>query len=436
MAASAIARAAADFPDFGAPELPLHLLDERDRRLCLAIYRTTMQRWRTLGFLLDQRLKKPCRKLHPDVQGILLTAAAQLIFMDRIPAHAVVDAAVGLTRSTGHANTAGLCNAVLRRVSEMVAAVHPDDPWSPAPDRVPLGAGYVELAEVRLPRTDNLLNHLSIATSVPITLLTAWQKEHGTARITQLAQHTCENPPTIVTAEDAWLMEESLRDICESHATEGFYLWRGSSEQLTTFLSGHSERRVQDPAAALAVDSTAELQPRLILDYCAGRGTKTRQLAALHPQALIVACEPDKQRLADLQALAEQLPNVTAVDLSHVEEVLAGRQADLLLLDVPCSNTGVLARRPEARYRYSPASLHSLVELQRQIIDTSTQHLAAAGHVLYSTCSIDRAENQQQVAWLLERHPAQVVHEGQLLPSGSGVSYHDGSYSALLRTQS
>lgn len=437
VAALAIARAAADFPDFGAPELPLQKLEERDRRLCLAIYRTTVQRWLTLTYLLDQRLKKPMRKLHPDVQGILLTAAAQLIFMDRIPAHAAVDAAVGLTRAMGHPQTSGLVNAVLRRMTSMVASVHESEPWAPAMNRLPLGAGYVELTDVNLPRTDNLLHHLQIATSVPLTLLSAWQKEHGSARVRQLALHTCENPPTVVAVEEGCEFDDATSAACVAHETQGFFVWQGSSELLATFLAGHPERRVQDPAASLAVESTMHLKPMVILDYCAGRGTKTRQLANLHPQAKIIACEPDTSRLKDLRALAQQDPNVTATDLDGLSVVMEGRRADLLVLDVPCSNTGVLARRPEARYRYSASSLKSLVDLQREIITRSLQFLAAGGHVLYSTCSVDRLENQQQTKWMLEqrqRHgPWRIDHENQLLPSGTGVSYHDGSYSVLAR---
>jgi len=157
----------------------------------------------------------------------------------------------------------------------------------------------------------------------------------------------------------------------------------------------------------------------------------------LHPQARIVACEPDASRLKDLRTLAQHMPSVTATDLDGLPAVLEGRRADLLVLDVPCSNTGVLARRPEARYRYSTSSLKSLVALQQEIITQSSAYLATGGHVLYSTCSVDRLENQNQVSWLLEQRcvhsPWRIVHENQILPGGSGVSYHDGSYSMLAR---
>jgi 16S rRNA (cytosine967-C5)-methyltransferase len=202
------------------------------------------------------------------------------------------------------------------------------------------------------------------------------------------------------------------------------------------FLRAQPARRVQDPAASLAVESTRGLSPQSIIDYCAGRGTKTRQLAALHPGAQVIASDPDPDRLADLRATALGLPNVRALEPKEMG-ALPPRRGDLLLLDVPCSNTGVLARRPEARYRFSNSSLRSVVALQRRIIDSALPLLRPGGHILYSTCSLEEEENRQQVRWLCTRHKAVIVQETCSLPSpgSDDVSYHDGGYFALLRVQ-
>ncbi|MEO0475108.1 MAG: hypothetical protein AAF085_03930, partial [Planctomycetota bacterium] len=108
------------------------------------------------------------------------------------------------------------------------------------------------------------------------------------------------------------------------------------------------------------------------------------------------------------------------------------RAYDLILLDVPCSNTGVLARRPEARYRYTQQTLGELVKLQREIIEQARNWLATDGLMLYSTCSIEPPENQNQIKKLL-RTGGEKLHEHQQLPSGSGDTYTDGSYHALVR---
>ena len=120
-------------------------------------------------------------------------------------------------------------------------------------------------------------------------------------------------------------------------------------------------------------------------------------------------------------------------------EALEGwrRRADLLVLDVPCSNTGVLARRVEAKYRFSPETLASLVDLQRQIIADTLSLLGDQGHLLYATCSIEDAENEKQAEWLVRWHPARIVSSVRRLPSsGPGdppTQYSDGGFFALLK---
>jgi 16S rRNA (cytosine967-C5)-methyltransferase len=115
-----------------------------------------------------------------------------------------------------------------------------------------------------------------------------------------------------------------------------------------------------------------------------------------------------------------------------VAQAFPGHRPDLLVLDVPCSNTGVLARRPEARYRFGRRSLESLVELQRQIMRAAMSLAASGGRVLYSTCSMLDEENQQQAVWLAKQWRGRIVAEHLELPSGIGPAYHDGGYFALL----
>lgn len=177
-----------------------------------------------------------------------------------------------------------------------------------------------------------------------------------------------------------------------------------------------------------AVESTREFKPNLILDYCAGQGTKTRQLALMHPNATIIATDTHTGRRTALRTATTGMPNVRVVEPQQ-----AGEQTyDLILLDVPCSNTGVLARRPEARYRYTQQSVGDLVQLQRQIIQQVLPWLGDAGLLLYSTCSIEPSENHNQIKRLVKQG-AVCLHEHQHWPQGSADTYTDASYHALLR---
>ncbi|MBB6431023.1 transcription antitermination factor NusB [Algisphaera agarilytica] len=398
------------FPDLPLVEPDLEGLSPADARLATAIHRTTIQRWLTLEHLLKRHLKQPMRKMPAETVAILLGGAAQLVLMDRLPAYAVIDESVRLTHVFEVKRTSGVVNAVLRKISDSVVGPS-DEPWAAAPDGLPAADGTtIKLKGKLLPKADNLLAHLVVATSHPMPLLQRWFKQHGRERATAIALNSLQNPPTFVVENEA-----SQR-------------WGGSHAELVDWLAEDSSRRVQDPAslASVAALNGLDFQPRTILDLCAGRGTKTRQLQQVYPEAAITAHDPDDDRRADL----EQVEGVS------VAEPKPGHLFDLIVLDVPCSNTGVLARRPGARYRATEANLKSLVQLQREIVTRALGHLAPGGRLLYCTCSIEAEENDQQARWIVDQAPGlSLDKESTILPESSiqgGSDGHDGSYHAVV----
>jgi 16S rRNA (cytosine967-C5)-methyltransferase len=426
-AAVSLSNAAKRFPDLPAVGLEVTGLPPRDAALAIAIHRTTLQRWITLEFLLDRVLDKPLHTMEPPMQGVLLTGATQLIFMQRLPAHAVVDEQVNLARHMVRSGAAGMVNAVLRKVADMVKAVDLDTPWKPARDRLPLDGGCVLLNEPILPPIEFTARHLAVATSHPRAVINRWSQPHGKQRVIDFCQHGTETPPVIVAVEQGF--DADMTELYQPHATPGFLVWRGDQPALRDFIDQHPDRRVQDPASALPVLSTEGLTFKRALDYCAGRGTKTRQLAALHPNATIAATDVDGERRAALERSTRAMKNVIVVgpDSQPRDKI------DLLLLDVPCSNTAVLARRPEARYRFDSKSFNSLITLQREIMRQTIDWVAPGGVILYSTCSLEREENRGQADWLSQLIRGRVERDHQALPSGRGVTYQDGGYHALIR---
>jgi 16S rRNA (cytosine967-C5)-methyltransferase len=423
----ALAEAASRFPDLWPGGVHTAGLSAADGRLALAIHRAVLQRWLTLEYLLNRHLHQKLRKVEPELAAILLSGAAQLLLMQRMPVYAVIDEAVGLAKQRLRKRAGGLVNAVLRKLAADVAAVEPDQPWEVAWDQLPLGSGRVRLSGGVLPDSDDWQRFWSVVTSHGPALIERWHQALGPERTEALALQGLAQPPTIVAVEPGF--EKPADDTAwQAHQQPGFLLWQGGPGALSDFLSAHPARRVQDPAAAQAVQATAELAPKTILDLCAGRGTKTRQLATLHPEARVVATDINVQRQAELRELARELSNVELADYDN----LPGERFDLVLLDVPCSNTGVLARRPEARYRFSDKHLRELTRTQQSIIDRARPYVRSGGHLLYTTCSIDPAENEQQTDYLEKQTGGEVIHEDRWLPGGAGQSYHDGSYHALL----
>ncbi len=482
LAAQSLARAAATFPNLDPQPLsvPGFGLDPREARLATAIHRAAMQRWLTAEYLLDQFLRQPCRRLQAELRGVLMAGAVQLLFFDRLPAYAVVDESVNLARQLVRKNARGLVNAVLRKLADAIDHHDAKTPWSPAANRLPVEAGTLFLKSDCLPDpATHWVKHVSVVTSHPSALVERWLAIFGPQTTQQLCHHGIQTPPIIVAVEPGsgqvveWpsgqVSEKTDSDLpplppgegrgegatvignrllldvtahhsstigeCNftPHTTPGYLVWQSDHAALTQFLKQHPARRVQDPASAQPVLQLEGLSPKIIIDLCAGRGTKTRQLALMFPHARIIASDVDAQRTVSLHEVAVDFKNVQVIAPEKLDHALAGDKADLLLLDVPCSNTAVLARRPEARYRFRPSTIQSLVALQRDIIARGLSLAAPGAHLLYATCSLDPSESQEQAQHMVTEHSLTLLRETHDLPAGTGATYHDGYFAALLQ---
>ncbi|MHC5114051.1 MAG: transcription antitermination factor NusB [Planctomycetota bacterium] len=422
-----LARRVRQFPVLEISALDTATLDRRDAALAAAIDHAVARRWLTLRAILAGGLRRPWDTLEPNLRAVLLAGAAQCFFLQRIPDHALINEAVEHAKAFVRPGAAKLVNAVLRRTAglrdELLDA---DDPTRR--DTVPLADGRAwrlrepVFAGERWLRTAQRTSH-------PEPVLARWRKTLGADAADRLATHDLVHPPIILTGLAAPPPES------RPHREPGFHVYEGPPDALSEILAPDPAARVQDPASARPVAATADLAPALVVDACAGRGTKTRQLAELHPDARIVATDVDAARRAVLHETFDDREQVEVVEPDRLAP--HRRRADLLLLDVPCSNTGVLARRVEARYRHDPAHLQQLVELQREIVTDTVDLLAPGGHLLYATCSIDPAENEEQVRWIEQRFGMRAVSESTHMPTGlpgdPATEYADGGSWALLR---
>ncbi len=427
-------------------------LDPRDAALARAIEHAVVRRYLTLIACIRPHLSKNWPLLEKPVQAALLGGAAQILFLDRVPAAAAVDASVEWTKRRLRPGAGGLVNAVLRKVAASVAERLPacDETRALLADQtrrdiVPLADGAALRLSINAFSEDAAAN-LAERTSHARELILHWIGAFGFRETTRLALHDLCDPPIIVTPSSGLAAtgavvasdESYAEPPIEAHEEPGFGVWKASHAEMMAMLAKHPEMRVQDPTSAMTVASLAPLLPRapqLIVDLCAGRGTKTKQLAELFPDATIFATDPDDARFAALAELRHRHPGIKPLSPQSVFREAAGK-ADLLLLDVPCSNSGVLARRPEARYRFSKARTAAVIELQQKIADPAIGLVAPGGAVIYATCSIERAENESQVKRLASRFGLSLAVERSIMPAGlpgdSPRVYRDGGYHALL----
>lgn len=422
----------ARFPDLDLRSLDTAGLDERDAAFAHAIYDVVVRRWLTLEWVLGTCLDRPLIDVERGLRAVLLAGAAQVLFLDRVPDHAAVSESVALAKSLVRPAAGGLVNAVLRRVAGIVAGRRAE--WTGTRDEIPLSDGAaMAMRGPALP--EDPAERLALATGHPRLLIDRWTGAFGAVATRDVAWHSLAPAPVIVNASHA------AGPVPEgpAHSTQGFVVFRGDRAALTALLCRREDLWVQDPGSAEAVAGIArrcpDFRPQLIVDFCAGQGTKTRQLAALYPDARIIAGDTDERRLETLREVFSRHSRVTVAPSGRIATLARGA-ADLVLLDVPCSNTGVLARRTEAKYRAGDAALRQLASLQRRIVEEAATLVAPAGRVLYSTCSLEAEENQDQVSWMsgalgwqeLNRH----LRRPQGRPGGDPAEYADGSFSVLL----
>jgi 16S rRNA (cytosine967-C5)-methyltransferase len=405
--------------DLLAAQLPA--LAPLDRALCHELVLGVIRWQATLDWVLEPRLQKhPPR---PPVRILLRLGIYQLLWLDRIPAHAAVNETVELARRLGHGNETGFINAVLRGVAR---------------ERDSLRTQLQALRE-----TD-----LATAYSHPLWLCDRWIQRWGTADGRRLLEWN--NTPAELYARvntlradpgkvlERWRMDENVG--------YDFFLRDWTGENLVFRLKSHPPMErweslragwfyLQDPSTLLAVDLLNPQPGDQILDSCAAPGGKTSYIAQrLNNQGLILARDSSPERLDRLRENCARL-GVTCVETERVSSRSippAGTPArfDRALVDAPCSNTGVMRRRVELRWRVEAAELERLAALQLQLVRAAAAQLRPGGVLVYSTCSLEPEENEGVVRRVLAEHPEfQLEQERQLWPFRDGV---DGAYAARL----
>jgi 16S rRNA (cytosine967-C5)-methyltransferase len=357
------------------------------------------------------------KSIDPVVQKIVAIALYQLRFLDRVPASAAVDEAVEQTRRFGQSRASGFVNAVLRKATR--------DPSPPLPTR------------------DAAADFARVVLSHPPELFQRLQSLLGTEDALRFCEHDQLEPPTILRVSlgiDPSAFE-SEGVTTTPHAQSGMLVVAGARRAHLADWAARGLAQVQDPTAADVVRHVEAHPGDLAMDRCCGLGTKTLQLrAAVGETGRVVAIDPAEPRCQGLRQLLDRR-DITNVDVRRAAWLrdlpdVASAQYDRILVDAPCSNSGVLARRPEARYAQTPPSLRSLANLQDDILADTAPAVKPGGLLVYSTCSVWPEENRQRVEAFLRKHSGfELRGDHTTLPSLSPepTQYRDGGYWAILR---
>ncbi|MEP6689285.1 MAG: transcription antitermination factor NusB [Gemmatimonadales bacterium] len=377
-------------------------LAEPDRRLAHELAAGVLRSQTALDERLAPLVPRGWASVAPELKEVLRLGAFQLTALDRVPAHAAVDTSVALAKEAGGERAGGFVNAVLRRVGRLE---HVKDSGA-APASIAMGA-------------DPTAAQLADAASHPRWLVRRWLARFGPAETEALLRWNNTRPrlvlqparQSVAALEQRW--QSAGIEVTPAPFGVGLVTNRSRPQDLPGYAEGAF--LVQDPAQAL-LGWYADLPlDATLYDACAAPGGKAITLG--RTAGRVVAGDVSRARV---RRLAENLRRAgSGREFAVVADALEPpvRPVDALLLDVPCLGTGTFARHPDARWRVTPEALAELTERQAALLDQASAVVGPGGVLIYSTCSLEPEENQQQVDRFLARHEGFRREPGETFPA-------------------
>jgi 16S rRNA (cytosine967-C5)-methyltransferase len=372
-------------------------LEASDRGLMTELVYGCVRQQRTLDALIDQFGNRKASQQPPDLRLILHLGFYQLRYLSQIPDSAVVDTAVELAKSNQLAGLAGVVNGMLRHYlrSRSQLGDQPD--------------------VLRIP--DGLPQKLGIQYSYPDWLLTVWATQIPWVEVEQLCIWM-NHPPhldirinplrTSVEAVSAAMQDAGIDVAAIAGLPHGLRV-QGHAGAVSMWPGFEEGWWVIQDASAQWVAQFLDPQPgEMIVDACAAPGGKTTHIAELmQDQGIIWACDRTAKRLRHVHENLQRL-GLQSIQLHHGDSCHADQfrgQADRVLVDAPCSGLGTLHRHADARWRQTPETVQELVALQRELLRSTATWVKPGGILLYATCTLHPAENDDQIRLFLSEHP-------------------------------
>ena len=364
-------------------------LDKPDRAFITRVTEGTLEYLLQIDHIINRYSKTKTEKMKPLIRNLLRMSVYQILYMDRVPDSAACNEAVKLAVKRHFSGLKGFVNGVLRTVSREKDSLVFDTP--------------------------------SLAYSIPQWMYDMWEKEYGREKAGAIAASYLRDGPTWVRCN---LSRASRKEILESLASQGVAVtglsWLESMisisgydylESLESFRNGWIQ--VQDVTSALVSELADPKEGDYIIDVCAAPGGKSLHLAdKLKGTGMVEARDLSEQKVAMIEE------NMARFGASNIKAVVwdalvtdedAREKADIVIADLPCSGLGIIGKKPDIKYNMTMEKMAELASLQREILAASWEYVKPGGTLVYSTCTIDTKENEENARWLLSRFPLEPV---------------------------
>ena len=398
------------------------LADPRDRALAGEVAIGVQRRRAAIDHLVAQAASRPLSAITPVALDLLRAATYQVLYLDRVPAHAAVADTVELAREAGAGRATGFVNAVLRSLADRRRPLAL--PAAPAPGA--LDGGNRRAA----------LDYLAITLSHPRWLVERWLDRHGLQAAEAWARFNNKPAPVTLRANTvrntvaelrATLDAQGVRTAETRLAPHGLVVAEGNP--LSAPAAAEGRFIVQEEASQLIVELARPAEGARVLDLCAAPGGKTVGLAGcIGPGGFVVACDLRRRRVALLARLLARarLRRVAIVRLDATTPLPFGAAFDCVLVDAPCSGLGVLRRDPDIRWRRAPGDLAAFAATQLRMLRRAAETVRPGGRLVYATCSSEPEENDEVVARFRDSHPQFTPVAPATVPAVARVLDRDG----------
>ncbi len=431
--------------DYAGPILNKLLRQTSEKQRATDLVFGTIRNRSAIDMVIAKLADCPAERIPAKLLNIIRIGAYELIYSPQTAEYAIVNEAVENTKAIKGKKQTGFVNALLRQITRHIQN-----------RQIPLSDANTQRTLPQTPSTgcefdtdilpnpkDSPPDFLSATFSLPKWLVNIWLDEFGAQSTRQICFASNRKPaiyirPNTLKTTTQQLTEKFHQANIDFEISADKSMIKLKSPQAVTELPGFAEGlfSVQDITASQPVRLLKPQPEWTILDLCAAPGTKTTQLAELTAdKAKIIATDIDSQRLKKVKENTARLGinNVKTVAYENLEKTYAEISSfDCILLDVPCSNTGVLAKRPEVRLRITPKAIAKLVKIQGELLETATAMIKPKGKICYSTCSTLKAENSTLVKDSLQKN-IQLKLDSELLTLPSAQSPdRDGGYVAII----
>lgn len=400
--------------------------DKRDRAFVTRLVEGTLERLITIDYILNQVSKTPVKKMKPVLRTILRMSVYQLLYMDSVPDSAVCNEAVKLVKAKGLQGLSGFANGVLRNVARNreqwnTEAFYPEKRKQPAA-------------------------YLSVRYSLPEWLCSYFVKEYGFDKAEKIAEGSLRNPQTTIRCNTTKISKKELIERLSAqgygveegmYATDALYLNNYDTlEKIPEFAEGLFQ--VQDESSMLVAELAGLKPGNLVLDVCSAPGGKALHAANLLETlggGTVISRDVSAKKTALIQENAKrlqvknitiQVADATCIDESMIEKV------DVVIADLPCSGIGIMAKKPEIRYRMTAENQKELVKLQKQMLEVVHRYVKPGGILMYSTCTINKEENEENAKEICRKYGFSPALEEEVVPKALRADIEENGWLQLL----